>query len=83
MIKNYKEKSRQIVNYRVLLRYKDGRILLGQKTKSGLMGYDSDYDYDRIMLYPTGYYRQHSYCGPINLGTIWLEGKQYRFLGEY
>lgn len=81
---DYKQKSRQIVNYKVARRYKKGNILLSQKTKVGLTGYDNTDDYNRIMLYPkTGYYAQHTFCSQINLGNIWFEGIEYQFGGEY
>ena len=82
---NFKEKSAQIINYKVARRYKNGNILLSQKSKSGLLGYDSSSDdYNRIMLYPNfEYYKQHTFCSQINLGKIWFEGKEYCFQGEY
>lgn len=65
-------------------RYKNGKILLGQNTKHGLCGYDNNSDdYNRIILYPEGYYLQHSFCSAINLGNIWFENKEYKFKGEY
>lgn len=80
----YKKKSKQILDYKIMRRYKNGKILLGQNTKHGLCGYDNNSDdYNRIILYPEGYYLQHSFCSAINLGNIWFENKEYKFKGEY
>jgi len=80
----------KLQNYKLIRNYKDGRILLGQKTKTGITGYDSDSpDYNRILLLPggtdnyDGRYVQHCYCEKINLGDIEFDGKIYEFRGEY
>jgi hypothetical protein len=80
---SYKKKSKQILNYEIMRRYKNGKILLGQNAKHGLCGYDNSDDYNRIILYPKGYYLQHSFCSAIGLGDVWFEDKEYEFRGEY
>jgi len=66
--------------------YKDGRVLVGQRNKSGLDGYGLESsDYNRWMLYPDGRAKQHVFSGRV-LPTGWtieFSGRDYRIVGEY
>ena len=69
----------------VIRRYRDGRILLGEKYQAGLFGYDGQSeDYNRILLRPDGTYIAHIYTGFIGKrGEIEWRGRKYQFRGYY
>ncbi len=67
-------------------KFKDGRILLEVLELDCLFGYDkTSTDKNRILLYPDGTYKIHSFVGwiPKNRPDLEFEGKSYRFIGYY
>lgn len=60
------------------------KILIGEKTRFGLFGYDGKSDYNRFLLFSNGQAYQHCYCGQIWVGRkIEWEGRKYSVIDKY
>lgn len=71
--------------YRVVRKWKDGRILVKQITQDGLFGYSQpSEDTNRFLLMPNKTYIAHVWNGFVGKrGDLEFEGQKYEFRGYY